>query len=178
MFDVKNCCFWVLEFITMKTIFTPGCSALTLFLISRLFYTVVFLKPTTTYKEEKSLETIDIPEILIWLDPGFIIKVLNKYVYESGFDYYTGNLPKRFFYGWNGKKDVQMSSIEILEESVMIKKNASIGGFFLGNGSKTDVRATVRNLAYPFGRCFSFTAPSLELEKNTNPLQNESSVDY
>ena len=130
MFDVKNCCFWVLEFITTKKIFTSGCSALTLFLISRLFYTVVVLKPTTTYKEEKSLETIDIPEILICLDPGFDIKVLNKYGYESGFDYYKGNLPKRFFYGWNGKKDVQISSIEILEESLMIKKNASMEDSF------------------------------------------------
>ena len=82
MFDVKNCCFWVLEFITMKKIFTFGCSALTLFLISRLFYTVVVLKPTTTYKEEKGLETIDIPEILICLDPGFDIKVLKEYGYE------------------------------------------------------------------------------------------------
>ena len=70
-----------------------------------------------------------------------------------------------FFMAGMEKNGVQKSSIEILEESLLIKKNASIGGFFLGNGSKTDVRATVRNLAYPFGRCFSFTAPSLELEK-------------
>ena len=116
MFDVKNCCFWVLEFITMKKTFTFGCSALTLFLISRLFYTVVVLKPTTTYKEEKGLETIDIPEILICLDPGFDIKVLKEYGYERGFDYYKGDIPKYykdyykgnipngFFHGWHGEK--------------------------------------------------------------------------
>ena len=178
MFDVKNCCFWVLDFLTMKKMFTFGCSALTLFFISRLFYTVVVLKPTITYKEEKSLETIDIPEILICLDPGFDIKVLKEYGYERGFDYYKGNIPKNhnvdkkktlpkkfkphipkgFFYGWNGKNGMQMSSIEILEESLLIKKNSSIGGIFFSNNSITDVRATVRNLVYPFGRCFSFAA--------------------
>ena len=190
MFDVKNYCFWVLEFITMKKIFTFGCSALTLFLISRLFYTVVVLKPTTTYKEEKGLETIDIPEILICLDPGFDINVLKVYGYERGFDYYkgdipkyykdyfNGNIPKGLFYGWNGENDVQMSSIEILEESLLIKKNASIGGRFFSNNRKTGVSATVRNLVYPFGRCFSFAAPSIELEKHTNLVQNEFIVTF
>ena len=158
MFDVKNCCFWVLDFLTMKKMFTFGCSALTLFFISRLFYTVVVLKPTITYKEEKSLETIDIPEILICLDPGFDIKVIKKYGYERGFNYYKGNIPKGVFSGWNGENGVQMSSVEILEESLLIKKNSSIGGIFFSNNSITDVRATVRNLVYPFGRCFSFAA--------------------
>ena len=59
----------------------------------------------------------------------------------------------------------------------MIEKNASFGGKFLGNGSK-NVSATVRNLAYPFGRCFSFTTPSIELEENTNHVKNEFIVTF
>ena len=111
------CSIWLQEVFSVRKIFTLVCSAFTLFLISKLLFTFTVTKPTTTYKEEKELETFDLPEVVICSEPGFNLEVLKKYGYRRGINYYFGDIGK--FSGWNGGVGVRKSSQEILEESLI-----------------------------------------------------------
>ena len=77
-------------------------------------------KPTTTYKQEKELETIDIPEIVACSEPGFKLEVLERYGYERGIYYFFGQGVDGEFSGWNGGVGVENSSHEILTRSLII----------------------------------------------------------
>ena len=61
-----------------KNFFISICGLLTLFLICQELFTFVVEKPTSTSREEKDIEIKDIPEVVICLQPGFDIKVLEK----------------------------------------------------------------------------------------------------
>ena len=54
-----------------KNMFTLLCVTITLFLISDLLVTFLIEKPTTTTKIEKEIETNDLPNVVVCLDPGF-----------------------------------------------------------------------------------------------------------
>ena len=117
MSKIKMCSAWLLQVISTRKIFTLICSALTLFLFCKLLFTFAVIKPTTTYKGEKDLETTDFPEIVLCADPGFKLEVLEKYGYRTSSRYFFGQVGNLF--GWNGEVGVQNSSLEILEESLM-----------------------------------------------------------
>ena len=89
---IKMCSTRLLEIISIRKIFTLICSALTLFLFCKLLFTFSVVKPTTTYKGEKELETIDLPEIVVCADPGFKVEVLENYGYVSGDSYFVGDI--------------------------------------------------------------------------------------
>ena len=120
------CLAWLQEVISAKKIFTLVCSALTIFLFSKLLFTFAVSKPTSTYKQEKELETFDLPEIVVCPDPGFKLDVLENYGYSSGDFYFVGYIKKytkkgvQKLYGWNGDVGVENSSRDILEESLVI----------------------------------------------------------
>ena len=123
MSKIKACSTFLLEMISSKKIFTLICSGLNLFLICKLFYTFTLIKPTTTYKGEKELETIDLPEIVLCADPGFKLEVLEKYGYRTSSRYFFGDIGQAGnLFGWNGEAGVQNSSLEILEESLMFDR--------------------------------------------------------
>ena len=61
-----------------KNFFISICGLLTLFLICKELFTFVVEKPTSTSREEKDIEIKVIPEVVICLQPGFDIKVLEK----------------------------------------------------------------------------------------------------
>ena len=178
---IKICFTWLLAGISARNIFTLICSAFTLFLIGKLLFTATVIKPTSTYKGEKELETIDLPEIVICADPGFKLEVLEKYGYGSGDFYFigfvggVGNLT-----GWNGEDGVENSSLAILEESLVIDNDDTqwswepiwwVGySYYEEWPYDTPPIISQRTMVYPLGRCISFT-PSAAMEK-TQTVQN------
>ena len=157
------------------------CSALTFFLFSKLLFTFAVTKPTSTYKQEKGLETFDLPEIVVCPDPGFKLDVLKKYGYSSGDFYFIGyikhkGVPK--LYGWNGDVGVENSSRDILEESLVIntpligkaKLWQWVGYLYTGWINGTYPTISRRTLVYPHGCCISFS-PSAPMKK-THTVQN------
>ena len=172
---LKMCSGWLnVEVINTRKFFTLVCFVLTLFLISKLLFTFGVTKPTTTFKEEKELETIDLPEIVVCSDPGFKLETLKKYGYQRGFSYYLGDILWRFS-GWNGGVGVQNSSQEILEESLMFdsqlvndKRTIKWAGYsYTGGVNGTASMKTQRPLVYPHGRCLSFSP-----KENGYPVKN------
>ena len=169
------CSTWLLEVISTKKTFTLICFSLTLFLISKLLFTFAVTKPTTTYKEEKELETIDLPEIVVCSEPGFKLEVLEKYGYLSGDLYFVGDIEGvQKLSGWNGDVGVENSSHDILEESLVIDTsfigNANLWGwvgyFYTGWINCTYPTISLRTLVYPHGCCRSFS-PSAPMKKRT-----------
>ena len=188
MAKIKTCSIWLLEFISLRKIFTLVCSALTLFLVFNLLFTFAVTKPTTTYKEEKELESRDLPEIVVCADPVFKLEVLEKYGYKSGDVYFVGDVIGEYknFSGWNGEANVQYSSHEILEESLVIDTDDTLWGWepiqFVGYyyvegwPNYTSSMISQRTLVYPHGRCISFI-PSAPLEK-THTVQNSFYIEF
>ena len=87
-----------------RNIFIVLCSTITLFLLYQLLLSFAIEKPTTTTTIEKKLETTDLPDVVICMDPGYDNGTLNKYGYHSS-AYYRGVLQPRAsspFVGWNG----------------------------------------------------------------------------
>ena len=174
------CSTWLLEVISAKKIFTLICSALTFFLFCNLLFTFAVSKPTSTYKQEKELETFDLPEIVVCPDPGFKLDVLEKYGYSSGDFYFVGYIKKgvQKLYGWNGDVGVENSSRDILEESLVIntpligkaKLWQSVGYLYTGWINSTYPTISRRTLVYPHGCCISFS-PSAPTKK-THTVQN------
>ena len=66
-----------------KNMFTPLCVTITLFLISDLLVTFLIERPTTTTKIEKKIETSDLPNVVVCLDPGFSNASAIEYGYYS-----------------------------------------------------------------------------------------------
>ena len=150
-----------------KNLFTVLCVAITLFLISDLLVTSLIKKPTTTTKIKKELETSDLPNVVVCLDPGFDNATAVKYGYHVSY-YWTG-LTKSTrgggrFVGWNGDRNENMSSRAILEEMFLFPGRQEIvreAVFFTENydqGYKSDV--SFRHLFFPHGRCMFSSPPS------------------
>ena len=153
------CSIWMKEVISARKIFTLICSAFTLFLISKLLFTFTVTKPTTTYKEEKELETTDLPEIVVCSEPGFKLEALKKYGYKRGINNYFGDIGK--FTGWNGGVGVQKSSQEILEESLIFESQT------IGEREKYKVGGLCK---HALGECHSFNDQSEDTGLSTWPL--------
>ena len=179
MSKLISCLIRLLNWIcSTKKIFTLVCSALAFYLIYKALFAFSVTKPTTTYKEEKELETIDLPEIVACSDPGLKLEVLERYGYERGINYYFGQGGDGRFVGWNGGDGEQDSSDEIFERSLIIDSHlvtdrrlfttASYTHSGLVNGKASKIGA--RTLVYPHGRCVSFS-PSASREK-TLPSRN------
>ena len=178
MSKLRLCSTWLLDCISLKKISTLVCSALTFYLIYRVLFVYSVTKPTTTYKQEKELETIDIPEIVACSEPGFKLEVLERYGYERGIYYFFGQGVDGEFSGWNGGVGVENSSHEILTRSLIIdshlvkdRRPFTTAAYYhsgLVNGKASKIG--VRTLAYPHGRCITFS-PSATQTK-TSPSQN------
>ena len=100
---------------TARTLFTLVCSVLTILLLLQELYNFVITKPTSTSIDEKQLETADIPDVVVCIDPGFNKTALEKYGYSG--TYYRGSMDGEKFVGWNGNGS--KSSHEILEEVLL-----------------------------------------------------------
>ena len=153
----------------LKSIFKALCFAITVLLIYQLFVTYTTEKPTTTTKIEKELETKDLPNVVVCLDPGFSNASAIKYGYQVSF-YWAGltlsGESDIKFVGWNGDGSENKSSLEILEEMFLFpdRQDVVLGAKFMtedySNGSESDV--TFRRLMFPFGRCM-FLRPTYNM---------------
>ena len=156
-------CFkWLLGLFSLRNGFKFICILLTLFLICQELLTLVVIKPTATSKEEKELKSTDLPEVVICLEPGFDSEVLEGYGYKTR-SYYRGTMDWwSKFIGWNGKKDGNKSSREILNEALIVKRKHINSTKFIESAQYNGVyvKVELRTLAYPFGRCFSISPPS------------------
>ena len=105
---------WLRSHLSLKNLLTLVCGSLALFLIYQEFVTLTVTKPTTTSREERELETSDLPEVVVCLVPGFDHKVILQcnYTLEG---YYRGAVDHKFV-GWNGIGNENKSSQKILEE--------------------------------------------------------------
>ena len=74
---------WLRNHLSLKNLLTLVCGSLALFLIYQEFVTLTVTKPTTTSREERELETSDLPEVVVCLVPGFDRHVTKKYNYSS-----------------------------------------------------------------------------------------------
>ena len=91
-------------------------------MIGQELFTFAIVKPTTTSKEEKDLEISDLPEVVVCLEPGFDTEVLKNYGYKT-LGYYRGSMDGDKFAGWNGNENHRKSSLEILEEALIVKNS-------------------------------------------------------
>ena len=108
---------------TLKNVFSVLCATITLFMIYQLFITFVFKRPTTSSQEEKELEITDLPKVAICLEHGFNNVTLKKHGYHVSI-YFRGALKplSRYFVGWNGEKDDNMSSTEYWKKRLLSQK--------------------------------------------------------
>ena len=156
--------------------FKTLCFAITMFLLYQLFVTYTTEKPTTTTKIEKELETKDLPNVVVCLDPGFSNASAIKYGYPVTF-YWAGlMMPGELefnFVGWNGDGTENKSSRDILEEMFLLPESLDVvpSAEFLtedyNTGYKADV--TFRHLMFPFGRCM-FLRPSYNMTLREAPF--------
>ena len=58
-------------------------------MIYQELWNFVVIKPTVSSTEERTLGTVDIPKVVMCLDPGFDNRVLEKYGYVAS-EYYRG----------------------------------------------------------------------------------------
>ena len=162
---------WLWKHLTSRNMFTFICSVLTFLSICQELNNFVYLKPTTTSKEDKEVGPADLPETLICLEPGFDSGALKRYGYYRVNKYYRGSLDGTKFVGWNGDgdKNENKSSHVILEEALRVDKNfrSKLNIVYRKIDFDTEVKANVRyrNLVYPHGRCLSI---SPFLENNTD----------
>ena len=165
---------WLRKHLTLKNMFTFICSTLTFLLICQELNTFLFLRPTTTSKEEKEVDPADLPETLICLDPGFDPVALKRYGYRKVNKYYRGSLDGVKFVGWNGDQNLEnKSSHAILEDALRVDKNfrSKFDIFYRKADFDTEVKANVRyrTLAYPHGRCLSIS-PTLANDTDIKSL--------
>ena len=73
------CLTWPRDFCSFKNFVRLICALLTLFLIFQELFTFVVKKPTTTSKEENVFDFKCIPIVVICLETGIDIKVLEQY---------------------------------------------------------------------------------------------------
>ena len=165
---------------SLRNVFTLICALLTLFLICQELVIFTVVKPTSTYKEETDLETTDLPEVVVCLDPGFDADVLKKYGYKNN-KYYRGSLNGSGFEGWNGEGNGNISSQDILDEVLTfdreLQRSSERWTQIKGHHGKTmQPEVQFRTLAFPYGRCMSISPPS---QKNaTYPKLNSLGVQF
>ena len=95
------------------------CSILTLALIYQVLFTFAVTRPTTTSKEEKELQVADFPEVVVCLNPGLNYESLSRYGYSG--TYSLGITEQEWkFVGWNGGEHENRSSLDILEEALLV----------------------------------------------------------
>ena len=187
-----------LSLCSLEKVFKFACTVLTLILIGQEVVNFAITKPTVTSMEEKGLEIDDIPEVLICIEPGLDKEVLKKYGYNRSALYYRGSQAQAYpgrrangradhFIGWNGDKNETKSSLEILEEALIIKhehinevKFITWAFYTDDSGDGLQAKVNLRSLAWPYGRCFSISLPDLQenenTEKNTLYLKFDESV--
>ena len=158
-------CASFVKLLNLKNFFTFLCISLTLFLIYQELVDFSIIRPTSNSVEEKKLQTTDIPEVVLCVDPGFNSKVLNKYGYKA-VTYYRGTMGYGTpFVGWSGGENETKSSQEILEEALtpesrFLNDSTLVGAFYTGDHVNYIAgESNLRTLAYPFGLCRSFTPP-------------------
>ena len=81
---------------SLEKVFKFACALLTFLLIGQELVNFAIIKPTVTSKEKKGLEIVDIPDVVICMEPGFDIEVLKKYGYTRTPLYYRGMRPSDF----------------------------------------------------------------------------------
>ena len=131
---------------------------------------IVFVdkKPTSTTNLEEELELTDLPEVVVCMDPGFNNSVLEKYGYNinyfwKGISFVSGEK----FVGWNGDKDYNKSSHEILEEALLFPKrqgHLSQAVYFENLDDFREAPVSFRMLMAPYGRCMVVSPLSQEKE--------------
>ena len=92
---------WLQNHLNAKNGFTLVCVSLTMLLIYQELVNFSVTKPTSTSKEEKKLDTSDLPEVVVCLDPGFDTEIKHRYNYRPS-RYYKGLNEEHTFVGWNG----------------------------------------------------------------------------
>ena len=149
----------------VKSIFKVLCLAISFFLIMQLIIVFVDKKPTSTTNLEEELELTDLPEVVVCMDPGFNSSALTKYGYSNdGLFYWKGtrNLSEKSFVGWNGDKDYNKSSHEIMEESLLFPESQGLllwAHFTDVLDDSKNASVTLRMLIFPFGRCMIISPP-------------------
>ena len=163
-----------MELCSIKNWLVIVSTIVTVFLIYQEFFTFVVTKPTISSIEVKPLETTDLPEIVVCLQPSFNSTVLKEYGYSTT-DFYSRGLQNYSeFIGWNGGKGNRRKSWEILEDALFVKENTklitSAAWFSTKNPNQQHVKIELKTLAYPYGRCFSISPPKSSSVK-TNTLE-------
>ena len=86
----------------LRNCFILICTLLTVYLICQELFNFFIVKPTITSIEEETLKSVDIPDVVICLEPSFDFGVLKKYGYIKD-TYYRGSMDGKSFTGWNGR---------------------------------------------------------------------------
>ena len=156
-----------------ERVFKFTCTLLTLLLICQELYYFAVTKPTVTSAEEKDIDMTDLPEVVICLDTGFNKTVLKKYGYKD--HYSMGSLDGKAIVGWNGNEKETKSSIEILEEALIVQKEHITFKKFITSAKYRDenqvflpIQVNFRTLYWPHGRCFSINPTSLQEEASSS----------
>ena len=97
----------------------------------------------------------------VCLDPGFSNTSAQKYGYHISL-YWAGLAPQSRFVGWNGIKSGNKSSVEILQEMLLLPDDQTILKYARYTENyidhvKSDV--TFKRLIYPHGRCMFISPP-------------------
>ena len=151
------CSLWPQQLFGFRKVLTFLCTILTLLLIYQELVAFTITRPTSNFQEEKKLETMDIPEVVLCFEPGFDSKVLSRYGYNID-TYYRGAKSKRgSFVGWNGDKNKTKTSKDILEEVLVVdsqilnKRNSFLRAWFTEDHvDVVPAEIKLRTLAYPF----------------------------
>ena len=106
----------------LRDCFKLICTLLTVYLICRELFNFLIVKLTITSIEEETLKSVDIPDVVICLEPSFDFGILKKYGYITD-TYYRGSMDGKSFTGWNGRENETKSSNEILEEALVVKSH-------------------------------------------------------
>ena len=158
-------CFSWDHFLTARNFFTFVCSGLTFFLLTQELYNFAITKPTSTATGEEQLRASDIPDVLACLDPGFNSSAFEKHGYMLHATFYRGSMDGDKFVGWNGNEN--KSSQDILEDVFLAGDNfqslLSYASFRRDNVDYVGANIELKTLAYPHGRCLSFSPPNESL---------------
>ena len=127
------------EHFELRKVFALLCAILTLILIYQQLVAFAITKPTSSFREEKKLESRDLPEVVLCFEPGFDSKVLEKYGYSIL--YYSGSMDGAFV-GWNGGENETASSKDILDDVLVVDAqghNVKSSMFWLGRFTEDHV---------------------------------------
>ena len=155
---------------SLKTVFTLICTILTVCLICQELVTFTIEKPTTISKERKELETSDLPEVVLCLDPAFDAQKLTRFGYDAG-TYFRGSSNKGDLVGWIGNDQGSESSPNKILNDVLLfdeklrQQLVRAAQYITPQHEFVDPKMSFRTLAYPFGRCLVISPPT---EKNVN----------